>query len=572
MADFLNGSDGGTGIPPELLKRRNGLMQALLSIPEDQDAGMGTASAVPNADVGGAGGGSEPKLDRIEDDRTRHPQGDPQPESLAEKMNAGDYSGVQMGQQGQQEPRAQPQTLSDKMNAGDYSSLQFGQQGRPAGDDLLAKLQTQYDDLGKPRPMKLWQKMLLGASAPFGGLTGYAQAKQRGQQMRVGQQEKLLDTITALKRQQEQEQFETNKPYNLEHLDTDQGPISFNPRTGEALPITVGGQRVGTKAQPKPDTPEQQFFDSPEEQGKTLAQKLKDYTAATQKPETRPDQIEQQFIDSPEEAGKTLKQKLADYAAATQKPEHEQRQLAVAPDGTVIELRPGVKVAPGTVTASQYGPEQTKLNQQAAMASTTVNSFNRYQQSFRTLAPQLTENDRRALQVLSSHEQVAQGFLAKATSGVLDTLFGEPLTGYSEKAMGGIMTKDQYDKLSPAGKKMLADYFNAVIQNFGNMKQLLGSIGRNPMQLQAEINTIPLPYIDGQTAETMFADKLEDLQTRNKGLPQFNASPNASNPTKDLGAAPPGATDGSIVRNRVTGARGRVQGGRIVSLATNTVR
>jgi len=236
-----------------------------------------------------------------------------------------------------------------------------------------------------------------------------------------------------------------------------------------------------------------------------------------------------------------------------------------------MNLRPGMTVQPGTVTASQYGPEQTKLNQQGATATATVHSFTRYQDSFRNLAPQLTENDRRALQVLTSHEQVAQGFLAKASSGVLETMFGEPLTGYSEKAMGGIMTKDQYDQLSPAGKKMLADYFNAVIQNFGNMKQILGSIGRNPMQLQAEINTIPLPYIDGQTAETMFADKLEDVQIRNKSLPGFNASGSTAAPstTKDFGAAPAGVPEGKVVRNRATGQRGTVKGGRIIPLATS---
>lgn len=162
-----------------------------------------------------------------------------------------------------------------------------------------------------------------------------------------------------------------------------------------------------------------------------------------------------------------------------------------------------------------------KAGQTADQANAAMGSFTRYQESFKNLAPQLTEDDRRALQVLTSHEQVAQGFLAKSASGVLDTLFGVPLSGYSEKAMGGIMTKDQFDKMSPAGKKMLADYFNAVIQNFGNMKQILGSVGRNPMQLQAEINTIPLPYLDAQTAATMFADKFDDMKSRNRNIPGF---------------------------------------------------
>jgi hypothetical protein len=41
------------------------------------------------------------------------------------------------------------------------------------------------------------------------------------------------------------------------------------------------------------------------------------------------------------------------------------------------------------------------------------------------------------------------------------------------------------------------------------------------MQLQAEINTIPLPYLDSQTADTMFRDKLEDIQIRNRSTPSF---------------------------------------------------
>jgi hypothetical protein len=39
-------------------------------------------------------------------------------------------------------------------------------------------------------------------------------------------------------------------------------------------------------------------------------------------------------------------------SAATQKPERPQRQLAVGPDGTVIELTPGVKVPQGTKSVS----------------------------------------------------------------------------------------------------------------------------------------------------------------------------------------------------------------------------
>jgi|SRR5713101_5679949 len=163
-----------------------------------------------------------------------------------------------------------------------------------------------------------------------------------------------------------------------------------------------------------------------------------------------------------------------------------------------------------------------KLRDQVDTATATVHSFNRYQGHIHDYAPKLTDADRSAMGVLTSHQdKIAQGFLTEIQSGAIDTLIGQPMTGYSQKLMGAAMTKDQYDKLSPEGKQLLADYFNAVIQNFGNMKQILGSLGRNPMQLQAEINTIPLPYLDPQSADAAFRDKLEDIQTRNRSLPSF---------------------------------------------------
>lgn len=180
---------------------------------------------------------------------------------------------------------------------------------------------------------------------------------------------------------------------------------------------------------------------------------------------------------------------------------------------------------------------EQKAGEKEEQSGRTLTAFNRYHDSFQEQAPKLTGDDVRALQVLTSHQaDMAQGFLAKNAAGVLDTLFGEPLTGYSEKAMGGIMTKDQYDKLSPAGQKMLADYFSSVIQNFANIKQQLGSVGRNPMQLQAEMNTVPLPYTNPQLAEQMFKDKFEDLQ-HNPKLAKEEAGKDGGK-----GGAPEGAT------------------------------
>jgi hypothetical protein len=256
--------------------------------------------------------------------------------------------------------------------------------------------------------------------------------------------------------------------------------------------MIVGGQPVGPK-ETKPDSPEQQDIDNYLKQGFSLPEAIRK-SAADRQPPQRPPQV---------------------------------NLIVPGPGGTqtLQTVRPGQAVPSGAVTPTQFGPEQKKEGDAAATANATVGSFTRYQQGFHDLTPKLTPQDREAMQVLTSHsDKIAGGFLESAQSGVLDTLMGQPLTGYSQKLMGGAMTKDQYDKLSPAGKQMLAHYFNAVIQNFGNMKQILGSIGRNPMQLQAEINTIPLPYLDPQTADAMFSDKLQDIQTRNRNVRGFGNS------------------------------------------------
>lgn len=74
----------------------------------------------------------------------------------------------------------------------------------------------------------------------------------------------------------------------------------------------------------------------------------------------RPDTPEQQFIDEfvKKNPNATVAQAIAAYTAATQKPEREPRQLAVTPDGKIVELRPGMTVPAGTrsLAAEEKGP------------------------------------------------------------------------------------------------------------------------------------------------------------------------------------------------------------------------
>jgi len=55
-------------------------------------------------------------------------------------------------------------------------------------------------------------------------------------------------------------------------------------------------------------------------------------------------------------------------SAATQKPEREPKQLAVGPDGTVIELKPGSKVPQGTKTVQKYGEPTADETRRADLA------------------------------------------------------------------------------------------------------------------------------------------------------------------------------------------------------------
>jgi hypothetical protein len=169
---------------------------------------------------------------------------------------------------------------------------------------------------------------------------------------------------------------------------------------------------------------------------------------------------------------------------------------------------------------------------------TIMDSYEDYRGAF---DGKLTPNDTRALQVLTSSDKMDHDLITKATSGVLDALMGEPLTGYSTKAMGGIMTKDQYNALSPAGKKALVGYYNAIISNFADMKERLGSIGRNEIQLLAEIHTIPLPYMDRDTANEM-------LDAREKSTMRLNPyMRGAQLPTRQAGGGAQHLAGGAAV-------------------------
>lgn len=208
------------------------------------------------------------------------------------------------------------------------------------------------------------------------------------------------------------------------------------------------------------------------------------------------------------------------WAAANQAPQRPPQITMVVPGqnggpGTLETLRPGQAVPTGSMSPTQYGPAQQKQQDAQKNAGATLNAFTRYQKSFEALRPKLSQNDIEALQVLTSHsDAIAHNLIEANVGGVIDAVSGHLDTGYTPKLMQGAMTKDQYDKLSPEGKKMLADYSHAIVANFVNMKQRMGTAGsRNQAMVQAEMNNIPFPYVDQESANALLGDTMEDIRS-----------------------------------------------------------
>ena len=207
---------------------------------------------------------------------------------------------------------------------------------------------------------------------------------------------------------------------------------------------------------------------------------------------------------------------------------------------------------PGTTIAGENAGE--KNEQKTATANATINSFTRYQKSFHDLRPKLQPQDLEALQVLTSHQEaLAHNLIEANVGGFIDAISGHLETGYTPKLMQGAMTKDQYDNMSREGKKMLADYSHAIIANFINMKQRMGTAGgRNQAMVQAEMNSIPLPYVDVDSADALLGDTIEDIRNYS-GIQAEQAPPGGGGGQPTSGLEPPGpAGQGMKWQHRTT--------------------
>jgi hypothetical protein len=210
-------------------------------------------------------------------------------------------------------------------------------------------------------------------------------------------------------------------------------------------------------------------------------------------------------------------------AAAINKQFEGKEVLAHLPDGRRVQMSYADAQAqniPAERLIALSSKEAQENRDKAASVQTTFTGLDRYRTDFKNSAPQLTKTDRDALRVLASHNQSGQ--TGSILSGLIDELpLAGPLSSYANKLLEGTMTSDQYKQLSPAGKKLVSDYFTSIIDNFANMKAVMGTVGRNPQMLQAEVNTIPLPFLDWDSAAIQFDNKRVSLQGRAGSMPEL---------------------------------------------------
>ncbi len=110
-----------------------------------------------------------------------------------------------------------------------------------------------------------------------------------------------------------------------------------------------------------------------------LISKLADTITSIQKPTNEKQNDFEQFYNDwlkdnrfPDTAHNRLLARQA-YAAAGQPPQREQQQLAVSPDGTVVELKPGAKVPKGTTTLGSEMKGPTADEQRRADLAQNMN-------------------------------------------------------------------------------------------------------------------------------------------------------------------------------------------------------
>ena len=167
-----------------------------------------------------------------------------------------------------------------------------------------------------------------------------------------------------------------------------------------------------------------------------------------------------------------------------------------------------------------------------ASATAFTNLLDRYRQSFTTYdqahhgvlswLQQFADETGMAYITSTIKDDVAQSVIEGAFEGI-------PAVGTVAKivtsTLNTIAKNAAYGTLSPEAKQMVADYVNVLVENFANMKEIAGSVGRNEKQIMVEMNAIPAPTLDTKSANTMLDTKTSDLQDRYRGLFHIQGQP-----------------------------------------------
>ena len=172
--------------------------------------------------------------------------------------------------------------------------------------------------------------------------------------------------------------------------------------------------------------------------------------------------------------------------------------------------------------AMSYTPMAAdKLRTSEKSYHNALQMFGDYEKDINKSSLSLPDED--ALKVLTSHadDAVSSGYLGKEGGSLMDIFSGEPLTGYNKKLMGGAMTADQYAKMGPAARTLLADYFQAMLSHFQSIKDTQGSIPRNPEMIRTEMGAIPMPFLKKEEAAPAFTKYFDRMHNMNVDAVRF---------------------------------------------------
>ena len=179
--------------------------------------------------------------------------------------------------------------------------------------------------------------------------------------------------------------------------------------------------------------------------------------------------------------------------------------------------------------AMKYEPlAADKLRTAGKSYQNTVQMFGQYEKDMSKPLPLDKEaSDVHAMQVLTSHLDDNPDMAMKFANDLLNILpnstgtNGTPLTNEQLAVQNGVMTKNQWDNMSPAARERVSDYYQAMLSHFQSIKDTQGSIPRNPVMIKTEMGAIPLPYLTKEEAKPAFDRYYQRMHNMNVDTVRF---------------------------------------------------